>query len=129
MASSTQRIGKFNLRHKTVLIPEMNRVAAHLMAATFRSFDSDAIVILMGSDRDRILESLDVYAKLSGLPIIIIETDSANMKSNSKAVYNAMISRGIPSDSITLLQGNAESTFRFCNCYWFFRCNIYFKSW
>ena len=45
MASSTQRIGKFNLRHKTVLIPEMNRVAAHLMAATFRSFDSDAIVI------------------------------------------------------------------------------------
>jgi predicted nucleotide-binding protein (sugar kinase/HSP70/actin superfamily) len=43
--SSTKRIGKFNLQNKTVLIPEMNRIAAHLMAATFRSFGSNAKVL------------------------------------------------------------------------------------
>jgi predicted nucleotide-binding protein (sugar kinase/HSP70/actin superfamily) len=43
--SPTKRIGKFNLQNKTVLIPEMNRIAAHLMAATFRSFGSNAMVL------------------------------------------------------------------------------------
>jgi predicted nucleotide-binding protein (sugar kinase/HSP70/actin superfamily) len=43
--SPTERIGKFNLQNKTVLIPEMNRIAAHLMAATFRSFGSNAMVL------------------------------------------------------------------------------------
>ncbi|MGD9182296.1 MAG: hypothetical protein PVG15_12535, partial [Desulfobacterales bacterium] len=41
----TNRIGKFHLQNKTVLIPEMNRIAAHLIAATFRSFGSNAIVL------------------------------------------------------------------------------------
>jgi predicted nucleotide-binding protein (sugar kinase/HSP70/actin superfamily) len=40
-----KRIGKFHLRNKTVLIPEMNRIAAHLIAATFRSFGSNAMVL------------------------------------------------------------------------------------
>jgi predicted nucleotide-binding protein (sugar kinase/HSP70/actin superfamily) len=43
--SQTNRIGKFNLQHKTVLIPEMNRIGAHLIAATFRSFGSNARVL------------------------------------------------------------------------------------
>jgi predicted nucleotide-binding protein (sugar kinase/HSP70/actin superfamily) len=43
--SPTKGIGKFNLQNKTVLIPEMNRIAAHLMAATFRSFGSNAMVL------------------------------------------------------------------------------------
>jgi predicted nucleotide-binding protein (sugar kinase/HSP70/actin superfamily) len=43
--SPTRGIGKFNLQNKTVLIPEMNRIAAHLMAATFRSFGSNAMVL------------------------------------------------------------------------------------
>ena len=43
--SPPERIGKFQLRHKTVLIPEMNRIAAHLIAATFRSFGSNAMVL------------------------------------------------------------------------------------
>ncbi|MGD9133879.1 MAG: hypothetical protein PVF78_09550 [Desulfobacterales bacterium] len=43
--SQTKRIGKFNLQNKTVLIPEMNRIAAHLVAATFRSFGSNAMVL------------------------------------------------------------------------------------
>ena len=43
--SLTKRIGKFHLQNKTVLIPEMNRIAAHLIAATFRSFGSNAMVL------------------------------------------------------------------------------------
>jgi predicted nucleotide-binding protein (sugar kinase/HSP70/actin superfamily) len=43
--SPTNRIGKFQLQNKTVLIPEMNRIAAHLIAATFRSFGSNAMVL------------------------------------------------------------------------------------
>jgi predicted nucleotide-binding protein (sugar kinase/HSP70/actin superfamily) len=36
--SLTESIGKFDLRNKIVLIPAMNRVAAHLIAATFKGF-------------------------------------------------------------------------------------------
>jgi len=43
--SLTAGIGKFQLNNKTVLIPEMNRIAAHLMAATFRSFGINAMVL------------------------------------------------------------------------------------
>ena len=43
--SLTAGIGKFQLNDKTVLIPEMNRIAAHLMAATFRSFGIHALVL------------------------------------------------------------------------------------
>ena len=43
--SPTNRIGKFQLQNKTVLIPEMNRIAAHLIAAAFRSFGSNAMVL------------------------------------------------------------------------------------
>jgi predicted nucleotide-binding protein (sugar kinase/HSP70/actin superfamily) len=42
---ATNRIGKFRVQNKTVLIPEMNRIGAHLMAATFRSFGSAAMVL------------------------------------------------------------------------------------
>ena len=44
-ASPTNRVGKFQLQNKTVLIPEMNRIAAHLIAAAFRSFGSQAMVL------------------------------------------------------------------------------------
>ena len=43
--SLTEGIGKFQLYKKTVLIPEMNRLAAHLMAATFRGFGINALVL------------------------------------------------------------------------------------
>ena len=43
--SQTDRIGKFHLQNKTVLIPQMNRIGAHLIAATFRSFGSNAMVL------------------------------------------------------------------------------------
>ena len=38
-------VGKFKLSDKTVLIPEMNRIGAHLIAATFKSFGINARVL------------------------------------------------------------------------------------
>ena len=43
--SLAKGVGKFYLRNKTVLIPEMNHIAAHLIAATFRSFGNNAMVL------------------------------------------------------------------------------------
>jgi len=41
----TENVGKIQFREKTVLIPEMNRIAAHLFAATFRGFNVNARVL------------------------------------------------------------------------------------
>jgi predicted nucleotide-binding protein (sugar kinase/HSP70/actin superfamily) len=38
-------VGRFGLRKKTVLIPQMNRIAAYLFAATFRGFGIQAKVL------------------------------------------------------------------------------------
>jgi len=43
--SLAKNIGKFHLHNKTVLIPAMNRIATHLLAAAFRSFDIKARVL------------------------------------------------------------------------------------
>jgi len=43
--SLNQSIGKFHLRNKIVLIPEMNRISAHLLAAVFRGFNIHAKVL------------------------------------------------------------------------------------
>lgn len=43
--SLAEKIGKFHLRNKTFLIPEMNRIGGHLLAAAFRSFGVRAQVM------------------------------------------------------------------------------------
>lgn len=43
--SLTKNVGKFHLGKRTVLIPEMNRIAAHLFASTFRGFSVHAKVL------------------------------------------------------------------------------------
>ncbi|MGD9173556.1 MAG: hypothetical protein PVF29_05310 [Desulfobacterales bacterium] len=43
--SLTKSVGQFRLRDKTVLIPEMNRIGSHLIAATFKSFGINARVL------------------------------------------------------------------------------------
>jgi predicted nucleotide-binding protein (sugar kinase/HSP70/actin superfamily) len=43
--SLTRNIGRFQLRGKTFLLPEMNRIGVHLIAATFRSFGIRAQVM------------------------------------------------------------------------------------
>jgi predicted nucleotide-binding protein (sugar kinase/HSP70/actin superfamily) len=41
----TEKVGRFNVKDKTLLIPEMNRIGSHLIAATFRGFGVNAKVI------------------------------------------------------------------------------------
>jgi predicted nucleotide-binding protein (sugar kinase/HSP70/actin superfamily) len=41
----SNNLGKINVRGKTVLIPEMNRIGAHLFAATFRGFGVNTKVL------------------------------------------------------------------------------------
>jgi predicted nucleotide-binding protein (sugar kinase/HSP70/actin superfamily) len=43
--SFKENVGKFNVRKTTCLIPEMNRIGCHLMAAVFRSFGISARVM------------------------------------------------------------------------------------
>ena len=43
--SLVNNVGRFNLSNKTVLFPEMNRIGCHLLAATFRGFDINAMVM------------------------------------------------------------------------------------
>ncbi len=43
--SLTENVGQFNLRDKTVLIPEMNQIGAQLIAGVFRSFGTNALVM------------------------------------------------------------------------------------
>lgn len=43
--SLTSNVGRFNLKGKTFLIPEMNRIGSHLLAATFRGFGVKAKVM------------------------------------------------------------------------------------
>ncbi len=43
--SLSENVGQFDLRDKICLIPEMNRIGAHLIAGTFRSFGTNALVM------------------------------------------------------------------------------------
>lgn len=43
--SLTDNVGRFNLTNKTFLIPQMNRIGGHLLAATFRGFGIHAKVM------------------------------------------------------------------------------------
>ncbi|MCK4389132.1 MAG: hypothetical protein KAV83_02690 [Desulfobacterales bacterium] len=43
--SLTENVGRFSVKNKTFLIPEMDRIAAHLIAATFRGFGINAKVM------------------------------------------------------------------------------------
>jgi predicted nucleotide-binding protein (sugar kinase/HSP70/actin superfamily) len=43
--SLSENVGQFSLRDKICLIPEMNRIGAHLIAGAFRSFGTNALVM------------------------------------------------------------------------------------
>ena len=43
--SLTDSVGQYNLRGKTFLIPEMNRIGCHLLAGVFRGFGINALVM------------------------------------------------------------------------------------
>jgi predicted nucleotide-binding protein (sugar kinase/HSP70/actin superfamily) len=43
--SLSENVGAFSVREKTLIIPEMNRIGCHLIAATFRGFGVNAVVM------------------------------------------------------------------------------------
>ena len=43
--SLTEKVGRFNLSNKTCLIPEMNRIGSHFLAAVFRGFGINAKIM------------------------------------------------------------------------------------
>jgi predicted nucleotide-binding protein (sugar kinase/HSP70/actin superfamily) len=43
--SFTDKVGRFSFKERTCLIPEMNRMGSHLLAANFRSFDIRAKIL------------------------------------------------------------------------------------
>jgi predicted nucleotide-binding protein (sugar kinase/HSP70/actin superfamily) len=43
--SLSEKVGQFDLKDKTFLIPQMNRISAHLLAGSFRGFGVNAVVM------------------------------------------------------------------------------------
>lgn len=43
--SLSENVGRFNLKNRVFLIPEMNRIGSHLIAGVFRGFGIDALVM------------------------------------------------------------------------------------
>jgi predicted nucleotide-binding protein (sugar kinase/HSP70/actin superfamily) len=43
--SFSEKVGRFRLKGKIFLIPQMNRIGGHLLAGTFRSFGIHALVM------------------------------------------------------------------------------------
>jgi uncharacterized SAM-binding protein YcdF (DUF218 family) len=81
---------------------------------------ADTMVILMGSIADRVLHTADLYEEGLAEKIILVEESmgayrileerGVNIISNTRQVYNAAVSLGVPSDSIKILPGDATST-------------------
>jgi len=81
---------------------------------------ADVMVILMGSFSDRVLQVADSYDEgVSGKVWIVEEAMGANraleergvkLISNSTQAKNALVTLGIPADSIEILPGDATST-------------------
>ena len=49
----SEKVGRFSLRDKVFLIPEMNRIGCHLLAGTFRGFGINALVMPTYEGLDR----------------------------------------------------------------------------
>jgi uncharacterized SAM-binding protein YcdF (DUF218 family) len=81
---------------------------------------ADAMVLLMGSFSERVLQTADLYqAQVSGKIWIveegmgayrILEEKGVSVITNSTQARNALVTLGIPADSILILPGDATST-------------------
>lgn len=101
MAGSCRRSGSWLLRED---------VPAH----------SDAMVILMGSFPERVLQAVELYREGRADRIIIVEEFMGPFRqleergvyivSNSEQAVRSLVTLGVPADSIILLPGDARST-------------------
>jgi uncharacterized SAM-binding protein YcdF (DUF218 family) len=81
---------------------------------------ADAIVLLMGSFPDRVLQAVDLYkdgksdrlliVEESMGPFSTLESRGAEIISNTEQARNSVIALGIPAESITILPGEARDT-------------------
>ena len=81
---------------------------------------ADAIVILMGSIADRVLQTADLFSKGISYKVILVKSDmgaykdlesrGVNITSDTEQYLNALVKLGIPGDSIIVLPGDAGST-------------------
>ena len=81
---------------------------------------ADAVVMLMGSISDRVLQIADLYGQnVTGKVLIVeesmgayraLEERGAHIVSNTEQARNALVVLGIPGDSIVILEGDATST-------------------
>lgn len=81
---------------------------------------ADAIVVLMGSFPERVLQAYDSWKAGLAARIIIVEESmgpfsrleerGVDIVSNSEQAASSLIELGVPADSILLLPGNARST-------------------
>ena len=81
---------------------------------------ADAMILLMGSISDRVLQTADLYHEnVAGKVWIveegmgayrILEERGVQIISNTTQVLDALITLGIPADSIVILPGDASST-------------------
>jgi uncharacterized SAM-binding protein YcdF (DUF218 family) len=81
---------------------------------------TDAMVVLMGSFPDRILQAVDIYEQGITNKLILVEAGMGTYRkleergvkiiSGTEQIRNAAIVLGINSDSIIILPGNAQST-------------------
>jgi uncharacterized SAM-binding protein YcdF (DUF218 family) len=85
-----------------------------------RPVHADAIVVLMGSNSDRVLQATDLYNQGLASNVIIVEPTIGGFEElKARGVYiisgaeqatNALVTLGIPPDSIITLPGDATST-------------------
>ena len=81
---------------------------------------ADAIVVLMGSTGDRMLQAGEIYKKGYSDNILMVNTHApardllaergVHLKTNAELSKDIGIELGIPEESITILPGNAQST-------------------
>lgn len=81
---------------------------------------ADAMVLLMGSFPERVLEASDLYREgKAGRMLIVyesmgpyrlLESRGAEIIRTTRQAYDAAVDLGVPADSITMLPGDARST-------------------
>lgn len=94
--------------------------AGKWLVRDYGNIHADAMVILMGSIADRVLQAEYVYMEGMTDEIIIVEESMGAYKalnnkgvqitSTTKQVHDALVTLGIPADSIIILPGDAVST-------------------
>ncbi|MCO5257621.1 MAG: hypothetical protein M9926_12775 [Lentimicrobium sp.] len=94
--------------------------AGNFLVRNDKLFRADAIVLLMGSIPDRVLQTERLYKQGLGRQILLVEENmegfhdlrkrGSPIVSNTDQCYNALVYLGIKEEFINILPGSARST-------------------